>query len=55
MSEPDEGVEGSLCEHCEKGRVWWVSADDPYSVEHYICDTCFSTFIYHEGDRRCLY
>lgn len=32
------------CPHCEKGFLETVKANPPYTVEHYQCNKCDSTY-----------
>lgn len=33
-----------LCDFCEVGELELVEADPPWTVEHYICPVCDSTY-----------
>jgi hypothetical protein len=33
-----------ICEHCNTGELKLVAADPPWTVEHFICPVCDSTY-----------
>lgn len=40
-----------ICPHCTWGKIGLSPEDPPWNIEHWICDSCFSTWVIEEFDR----
>lgn len=38
----------SICPHCKKGKLVKVKGYEPYTIDHLMCELCYST--YNIGD-----
>lgn len=40
---------GDVCPYCQKGILELMEANEPWSIEHLMCDECNSTYPYYEN------
>ena len=42
---------GDICPHCKEGKIIFIKGNEPYDVDHLMCNLCNSTYILEEDDR----